>query len=113
MDYGTPSFQIAVLAGFIFVLAGAFLWWKPPGKINSFYGYRTLRSMRSQANWDYAQTKGGREMVIAGAGMILLGGIVSFFPLSNTASTIAGLAILLMGTISPIWRTERALKNRD
>lgn len=29
---------------------------RPPKQINSFYGYRTPRSMRDKRSWDYAQS---------------------------------------------------------
>ena len=33
---------------------------KPPRTINSGYGYRSARSMRSQGAWDFAQVYSGR-----------------------------------------------------
>ena len=30
---------------------------KPPKKINMFYGYRTTRSMKNETNWKYANTR--------------------------------------------------------
>lgn len=33
---------------------------KPPSRINSVYGYRTARSMKSQAAWDFAHRYCGK-----------------------------------------------------
>ena len=41
------------------VMFGLALKFKPPSKINNFYGYRTTRSMNSQESWDYAQRRIG------------------------------------------------------
>ena len=50
---------------------------KPPKKINSVYGYRTKRSMASQAAWDFAHRTCGRVwlqwgLVMAPVSVILL-----------------------------------------
>ena len=33
--------------------------YRPPKNINGVYGYRTTRSMKSQATWDYAHQRKG------------------------------------------------------
>lgn len=48
-----------------------FLRW-PPRDINGVYGYRTARSMASQAAWDFAHAYFGRLWLRVGAVMLLL-----------------------------------------
>ena len=47
-----------------FTAGGIILFLYPPKEINGIYGYRTPRSMKNQANWDYAQKLGGKYMMI-------------------------------------------------
>jgi len=42
------------------ILCGKWFLEKPPKKINSLSGYRTTRSMKSQAAWDFAQQRCGQ-----------------------------------------------------
>ena len=55
LDFGSKDLGIPI----IMVIFGLVLRFKPPGKINSFYGYRTTRSMKSQKSWNYAQKRIG------------------------------------------------------
>ena len=45
---------------------------KPPARINSLYGYRTARSMRSQAAWDFSHRYCGRLWRALGWAMLPL-----------------------------------------
>ena len=45
---------------------------KPPREINSIYGYRTKRSMKSQDTWDFAHEYCGRLWVKAGWALVPL-----------------------------------------
>ncbi|MBZ9688959.1 SdpI family protein [Clostridium estertheticum] len=55
LDFGSKDLGIPI----IMVIFGLVLRFKPPSKINSFYGYRTTRSIKSQEAWDYAQRRIG------------------------------------------------------
>lgn len=55
LDFGSKDLLIPI----IMVVFGLVLKFIPPSKINSFYGYRTKRSMKSQQAWDYAQRRIG------------------------------------------------------
>lgn len=44
----------------VMLLLGRRFLTKPPRTINSTYGYRTRRSMKSQAAWDFAHRTCGR-----------------------------------------------------
>ena len=45
---------------------------KPPSRINSLYGYRTARSMKSQAAWDFAHRYCGKLWRAMGWAMLPL-----------------------------------------
>ncbi|NLT97543.1 MAG: SdpI family protein [Christensenellaceae bacterium] len=49
---------------------GLLFTYKPPRRINIFYGYRTARSMASQEAWDTAHSLYGRIMLHAGPPLV-------------------------------------------
>lgn len=50
---------MAVGLGYLFIK-------RPPRKINMWYGYRTARSMKSQAAWDFAHAYAGHVWIRCG-----------------------------------------------
>lgn len=50
---------IDLLIPAIMIVFGLVCKFKAPKKINSLYGYRTFRSMKSQKTWDYAHIRIG------------------------------------------------------
>ena len=52
--------------------AGMLLKRTPPGRPNGVYGYRTRRSGKSQAAWEFAQKKSAEVMTRCGRWMLLL-----------------------------------------
>ncbi|WP_211746661.1 SdpI family protein [Paenibacillus sp. Marseille-Q4541] len=76
--------------GIVFVIIGVAMKWKPPKKINSFYGYRTNRSMSSQRMWEEANRYSAMWMIYVGIFFIFIGFIVAKF-----VQDIQGLGILV------------------
>lgn len=85
-------------------------------KINYIYGYRTVRSMKNQDTWDYANKYFGLISIRMGIVFSIIGLIISFLTFHKsdlvqgvtmiiwlTAQTIA-----IIATIPPV---EKALKN--
>lgn len=97
------------LSGTVFIVVSVITYFFPPKKINSFYGYRTNRSMQSQEKWDFAQKYATRQMLIGGVFMILAG-VVNFFFDLNIEKGISGLAILLIVVAYIFYTTELKLK---
>lgn len=71
----------------VLIFTGLLMYFKPPKEINSFFGFRTMKSGKSQRNWDIAQKLCGKYMIIIGGlssiisaiSMILLTkGIISY-----------------------------------
>ena len=88
---------------------------KPPRTINGTYGYRTRRSMKSQAAWDFAHRTCGRLWSRLGLVLLPLSALVMLPVLGADAGTVGlwcGVVVLvqtavLLGSIFPV---ERALK---
>lgn len=88
---------------------------KPPKHINSFYGYRTSRSMKNQQTWDFAHQVCGRLWFRWGlvllplsllAMLLVMGKDVEELGLWLIGVTVIQVVVLL-GSIVPV---ERALK---
>ncbi len=107
-----PHVLILSLCALIFFVAGGVLFLFPPKKINSWYGYRTPKSMKNQGNWDFAQKHSGKQMMKGGLIFGLLTFGFSFFSVNETWGIIIGLGVLLSVAAITISQTETALKKR-
>ena len=90
----------------------------PPGTINAWYGYRTARSMRSQAAWDFAhrycgklwRTMGWVMLPLSVLAMLLaLGQDIDFTSFLGGAVAVIQCVIMFVPTLV---LTERALKQQ-
>ena len=99
----------------VMLLLGRRFLTKPPRTINGTYGYRTRRSMKSQAAWDFAHRTCGRLWSRLGMVLLPLSALVMLPVLgadTGTAGLWCGAVVLvqtavLLGSIFPV---ERALK---
>lgn len=88
---------------------------RPPKRINGIYGYRTARSMKNQATWDFAHRTCGRLWSRLGLVMLPLSTLVMLPVLGADTGTVGlwcgAVALVqtavLLGSIFPV---ERALK---
>lgn len=88
---------------------------KPPKHINSFYGYRTSRSMKNQQTWDFAHEVCGRLWFRWGLVLLPLSLLAMLLVLGKDTEELGvwlmGVTVLqlavLVGSIVPV---ERALK---
>lgn len=88
---------------------------RPPKHINPWYGYRTPRSMKNEATWDFAHRYAGRVWIRCG---LLNAGVSAVFlalfgrlPEFEYAVLVL-LAVQLMILLAVIPITERALRQR-
>jgi len=102
----------------IIMIVVALIWKKnPPKQINSAYGYRTTRSLKSQETWDFAHKYMGK--------LLLYIGLIQFIPslipiiiLRNEDNNILGISMIIIIATQiallwiPIIPTEMALKKR-
>ena len=99
----------------VMLLLGRRFLTKPPRTINGTYGYRTRRSMKNQATWDFAHRTCGRLWSRLGLVLLPLSALVMLPVLGADAGTVGlwcGTVVLvqtavLLGSLFPV---ERALK---
>lgn len=99
----------------VMLLLGRRFLTKPPRTINGTYGYRTRRSMKNQAAWDFAHRTCGRLWSRLGLVLLPLSALVMLPVLGADAGTVGlwcGAVVLvqtavLLGSLFPV---ERALK---
>lgn len=103
-------FLILIIVGPIYFLAGLLLFKYPPKKINSLYGYRTNRSMKSQKIWDYAQKKSAKEMMKVGLTMGLFSTLDLIFEIPELWGLVVGLAMLVVLSVGLLLKVERNLR---
>lgn len=93
-----------IVAGLIFVYI-------PPKKINSIYGYRTERSMKTTATWTFAHHKCGQLWIRIG--IILLAVIVLsklFTPMKKENLSLIHMGIEMIALFLPVPIVEKELK---
>lgn len=91
---------------------------KPPSRINSVYGYRTARSMKSQAAWDFAHRYCGKLWRAMGWAMLPLSVLVMLPALGRDADftgflggAVAAVQCVVM-FVPTLVMTEGALKRK-
>lgn len=99
------------------LLLGRSLVKSPPGEINSGYGYRTARSMRSRETWDFAQDFSGRFWVRAGRPVLAFSLLWMALLFGRGIGTVGRFGLILTGLqmvpfLAVIPATERALKRK-
>jgi len=106
---------MALLLPAFMTAAGAYYRSHSPGKINSFVGYRTARSMKNEQTWAFAHRLFGRIWFRTGLAELPVSALVMLFFLGRGKDAVgfAGTAlemaqlVLVIGSIIPV---ERALK---
>lgn len=106
-----------VIIPILMVVFGILFEKKPPKKINDYYGYRTVRSMRNMDTWVYAHRYAGNLYKRVFIVVLILSIIISVFMINfnSNIQIIVDLILLLVQTIIlvgciPI--VERELKRR-
>jgi uncharacterized membrane protein len=90
---------------------GLLFTYKPPRRINAFYGYRTARSTASQEAWDTAHRLYGRIMLRVGPLLILFAVLAKLLvPLPTEVVSLALLPFSFAALIAPIPVVEKRLK---
>lgn len=90
---------------------------RPPKSINCLYGYRTARSMKTKAAWDFAHAVCGRFWLKAGLVLLPLS-VAAMLPVAKKPAGFVGIYGLvvcfveLAVLISAVFVTERALKRQ-
>ncbi len=82
----------------------------PPKNINFLYGYRTTRSMKTQASWDAANRFGANAMIAGAAITCLLQLALGMMDLSVVYYSICSATALVVLLLATIPVTEAYLK---
>ena len=99
----------------VMLLLGRRFLTKPPRTINGTYGYRTRRSMKNQATWDFAHRTCGRLWSRLGLVLLPLSALVMLPVLGADTGTVGlwcGVVVLVQTAVLlvSIFPVERALK---
>lgn len=108
----SPLCHIPLVCGTVCIIGGLLLLKFPPKKINGIYGYRTMRSIKSQEAWDFAQQYSSKRIIKWGVILIVISLIAYFIPLSKNTSIFLGIALIIYGMSMPFVETENALKKK-
>ena len=115
MGFWVFCFAMDLLIPAVMLLLGRRFLTKPPRDINGIYGYRTRRSMKNQAAWDFAHRYCGKLGVRLGLVLSPLS-VLAMLSVLGADSGKVGLwycAVSLVQTavlLSSIFPVERALK---
>ena len=116
MAYGYIMLLVILLLPLMMAGFGLLLMKNPPKKINSVYGYRTRRSVRSQETWDFAHYYFGKLWLVCGLVSIPVFLIPICLVLGKSEQVISMTGLIVLGLqtlllLVTIILTERALKN--
>lgn len=117
MGFWIFMFFMALLIPVTMLLIGLLFMKRPPGRINSFYGYKTPMSTKNQDTWLFAHLYCGRIWFWSGIAMLPITFIVMIMTIGKDIDRIgmAGgkLTLLQCGVmVLSILPTEIALKRR-
>lgn len=83
----------------------------PPKKINSFYGYRTPRSMKNQFAWDEANGYSADLLMWAGVSTIFVQ-IISYFIAGGLTAIFVTLGYYVVFILTTIYLTGKRLTEK-
>ena len=105
-------FNICFPVGLLFIFAGLLMFYFPPKKINSLYGYRTTSSMKNQERWNFAQKFSAIEMLKLGAFLMLASLLALVTNFSNSLNLIVAVSLALIGLTILFVKVEKAIKRK-
>ncbi len=102
----SPIVYVMTTNGLLFLLS--ILFYKfPPKKINSLYGYRTVKAMQNQQIWDFANGIFNKNLLIY-SGISLLGSVL-LASFTSKELTWQPMLLVLLCIVVSILKTERSL----
>ena len=102
----SPILYVMTTNGLLFLLS--ILFYKfPPKKINSLYGYRTVKAMQNQQIWDFANGVFNKNLLIY-SGISLLGSVL-LASFTSKELTWQHMLLVLLCIVVSILKTERSL----
>ena len=110
MDFSNPLFLISIIMGICYALFGWIMIKYPPKWPNYLYGYRTVRAMKNEKNWVFAQRYSAKEMMKTGIIYIVIAVLCPLIPAYSYILITIALIVMVTLLVYPIISTERALK---
>ncbi len=99
-----------IVIGPLLTIIGVIVKYNPPKKINSLYGYRTSRSMKSQEAWDVANAYSFNLMLWVGI-VTTISQVVLYLLVSPANALLIACVIMSFLLIGMIVKTESYLKS--
>jgi len=84
----------------------------PPQKMNFIYGYRSSKSLKNQAQWDYAQKIAASESIKLGGVLTVSSMIGLYYKPSEHLALIIGLGFMIITFLILIMRVEKAITTK-
>ena len=115
MTFWWWMFICNILVPVIMAAAGLLMWARCPKEINSFFGYRTVRSMKNHDTWKFAHRYAGRLFFIVGLAT-LVPTVAAQIPFYNSPDNVIGtISVIIMSVqlaiiVLSLIPTEIALK---
>ena len=115
MPFWWWMFICNIIVPIIMAVAGRLMWVRCPKEINSFFGYRTTRSMKSPDTWKFAHKCAGRLFFIVGLAT-LVPTVAVQIPFYNSPDNVIGtISVIIMSVqlaiiVLSLIPTEIALK---
>lgn len=104
----SPILYVMTTNGLLFLLS--ILFYKfPPKKINSLYGYRTVKAMQNQQIWDFANGIFNKNLLIY-SGISLLGSVL-LASFTSKELTWQPMLLVLLSVLVSVIKTERGLSD--
>ncbi len=100
-----------IFTGSVLLGVGLAMKFIPPKKINSFYGYRTPRSMKNQSAWDEANSYSATLMLWAGISTLFIQTVL-FFSIGGHKSLLISISYYFIFIAISIFITEKRLKQK-
>lgn len=97
-----------LITGALFLGAALMMKIWPPKKINSFYGYRTPRSMKNQLAWDDANAFSSDLLMWSGISTVPIQ-LISYLTIGGHVSLLVSIGYFLAAVITAVILTERRL----
>jgi uncharacterized membrane protein len=110
MNLSSDIFVIDGLCSILFLIIFFISYKFPPKKINTFYGYRTSRSMKSQERWNFAQGFCSIQFLKSTVVLLLVSIIGLYTSFSPALDTTMAFVFLGLAIVYPVYKTEKALK---
>lgn len=101
-----------MITGLILVISGLIFQKFPPKKINSWIGYKTKNSMKSQERWNFAQIYSSQQTVKFGSLLTLTSFLGFLFQFEYTTKAVFEIVLVLLFAFLLIFSTEQALKTK-